>query len=64
MPKTHKPMSKAAAAALKAMENMVGETADLNVHIEQLREKLKPAELSRTSAPYSMPAAAPLAPPG
>jgi len=45
MPKTpkKKPMSKAAAAALKAMENMVIPTADLDAHIEQLGEKLKAA---------------------
>jgi hypothetical protein len=41
-----KPMSKAAAAALKAMENMVVPTADLEVHIEQARERLKAAGLS------------------
>ena len=48
MPETYKrkPMSKAAAAALKAMENMVVETADLDVHIEKLRERLKPAGIS------------------
>jgi hypothetical protein len=46
MPETYKPKSKAAAAALKAIENMAIETADLNVHIEQLREKLKPAGIS------------------
>ena len=45
MPKTpkKKPMSKAAAAALKAMENMVITTADLDVHIEQVTERLKAA---------------------
>jgi hypothetical protein len=45
MPKTpkKKPISKAAAAALKAMENMVIKTEDFGVHIEQVREKLKPA---------------------
>ena len=45
MPKTpkKKPMSKAAAAALKAMENMVIKTADLDVHIEQVTERLKAA---------------------
>ena len=47
MPKTpkKKPMSKAAAAALKAMENMVITTADLDVHIEQVTERLKAAGL-------------------
>src|SRR6516225_6629984 len=45
MPKTpkKKPMSKAAAAELKAMENMVIKTADLDVHIEQVTERLKAA---------------------
>jgi hypothetical protein len=45
MPKTpkKKPMNKAAAAALKAMENMVIKTADLDVHIEQVTERLKAA---------------------
>jgi hypothetical protein len=45
MPKTtkKKPMSKAAAAALKAMENMLIKTADLDVHIEQVTERLKAA---------------------
>jgi hypothetical protein len=44
MPRTtkKKPMSKAAAAALKAMENMVIPTADGDV-FEQLTEKLKAA---------------------
>src|SRR5262249_57578643 len=41
-----KAMSKAGAGGLKAMENMVVGTADLNVHIEQLRVKLKPAGIS------------------
>jgi hypothetical protein len=47
MPKTpkKKPMNKAAAAALKAMENMVITTADLDVHIEQVTERLKAAGL-------------------
>jgi hypothetical protein len=42
MPETYKrkPMSKAAAAALKAMENIVVETADLDVNIEKLRERM------------------------
>ena len=45
MPKTtkKKPMSKAAAAALNAMENMVVKTADFDVHIEQVTERLKAA---------------------
>src|SRR5262245_37934701 len=45
MPKTtkKKPISKAAAAALKAMENMVIKTADLDVHIEQVTKRLKTA---------------------
>ena len=48
MPKTTKePMSKAAAAALKAVENMVLPTAgDLDVHIDQVRERLKAAGFS------------------
>jgi hypothetical protein len=48
MPKTtkKKPISKAAAAALKAMENMVIKTADLDVHIEQVTERLKAAGLA------------------
>jgi hypothetical protein len=48
MPKTtkKKPMSKAD-AALKAMENMVLPTAgDLDVHIDQVRERLKAAGFS------------------
>jgi len=47
MPKTtkKKPMSKAAAAALKAMENIVVKTADFDVHIEQVTERLKAAGL-------------------
>jgi hypothetical protein len=44
MPKTtkKKPISKTAAAALKAMENII-KTADLDVHIEQVTERLKAA---------------------
>jgi hypothetical protein len=49
MPKTtkKKPMSKAAVAALKAMENMVLPAAgDLDVHIDQVRERFKAAGFS------------------
>jgi hypothetical protein len=48
MPKTpkKKPISKAAAAELKAMENMVIKTEDFGVHIEQVTERLKAAGIS------------------
>jgi len=49
MPKTakKKPMSKAAAAALKALENMVIPTADAAVHIERvMHERLNAAGIS------------------
>ena len=38
-----KPMSKAVAAALKAMENMTFETSDLDLQLKQVTEKLSPA---------------------
>ena len=48
MPKTtkKKPMSKAAAAALKAMENVISMAEDIDVHIEQVRERLRAAGIS------------------
>jgi hypothetical protein len=41
-----KPISKAAAAALKALESMVIPTADLDVHIKETERLLKPAGFS------------------
>ena len=41
-----KPMSKAAAAALKELENLVIKTAELDVHTKQVTERLKAAGLS------------------
>jgi hypothetical protein len=48
MPKTakKKAMSRSVAAALKAMENMVFETADLDVQLKQVRQRLKAFGLS------------------
>ena len=52
MPKTtkKKPISKAAAAALKAMQNMVIATADLDVHIDQIRRLVGPASKADTGS--------------
>jgi hypothetical protein len=41
-----KPMSKAAAAALKEMENLLIRTAELDVHIKQMTQKLNNAGIS------------------
>jgi hypothetical protein len=41
-----KPMSKAAAAALKELENLVIKTAELDVHTKQVTERLKAAGIS------------------
>ena len=41
-----KPMGKAVAAALKAMQNMVFETADRDVQLRQMKEILGPAGIN------------------
>ena len=41
-----KPMSKAAAAALKEIQNVVIKTADLDVHIERVTERLNAAGIA------------------
>ena len=53
MPKStkKKPRSKAVAAALKAMENMVFESADLDVQLKQVSGRLEAAGITGNLAP-------------
>jgi hypothetical protein len=62
---TKKPVRKAAAKqppALKAMENMVIKTADLEVHLKQVTERLNAAGISSDIGSIAYAAAPPLAP--
>jgi hypothetical protein len=62
-----KPMRKGTSklpAALKAMESMVIATADLDVHLKQMTERLNAAGISADLAPSYLRAASPMAPAG
>jgi hypothetical protein len=56
MPKTatKKPTSKTIAAALKAMENMVFETADVDVQLKQVKERLNAAGMNVDIGPIAL----------
>ena len=64
---TRKPMRKATSklpAALKAMENMVIATADLDVHLKQMTERLNAAGISADLGSIVLAGHSPIAPAG